>query len=78
MTPVEFLELYQCKFEVSERDQGLYKRVEEYFKNTDNLPLAVSFPESRKLTKWAENNGFSRHELNRAKGLVDRYLPKQG
>jgi len=38
MTPVEFLELYQCKFEVSERDQGLYKRVEEYFKNTDNLP----------------------------------------
>ena len=77
MKPEDFLEQHQCKFSVSERDQNLCKRVEQYFKDTDKAGFHVSIAESKKLKKWAENNGFSRVELQKAKSMVDRYLPKQ-
>ena len=76
MKPEDFLEQYKCKFTVSERDKMLYKRIEEYFKATDKAGFHVSIGESKRLKKWVDENGFSRVELQKAKGVVDRYLPE--
>ena len=74
MTPEEFKRHYIGEFVISEREEKLLKRVEQYYKDTHDVGFRTSEQEARSLKAWCDDNGYSKKELNLAKCHVDVYL----
>jgi hypothetical protein len=68
MNSDKFEELYFGRWYVDEREIKLIERLQKYY---DDTPDEMSNIEARKhwvlFKKWADNNGYSKEEINAAK-----------
>ena len=70
----QYDQLFLGCFVTSDRDIRLYKEVEKYFKETENLGSIDARTKSRELSQWCKDNSFSHSELVHAKRLVQQQL----
>lgn len=73
MNKAEFERLYLGVYECDPREKVLLDRVKAYFVATDDVSMKASHEYARKLKEWAEINGYSKGDLNRAKVTVNKY-----
>jgi len=67
-------ELFLGCFVTSNRDIRLYKKVENYFKETEHISFFDSIAKSIELSQWCKDNSFTHKEMIHAKRLVQQQL----
>jgi len=66
----EFRRLFQQEFKVDERAVELEKRVEQYFRDTENCSERKAMGHRKELTNWCRYSGYTGDEVRRTKQVV--------